>query len=84
MFTLSSFFEKFKQADIERGLKTNEVIKTIENETHIILKLEEVDISANGNIKIKSTPVKRNEIFMSKERILTALRAHGGFVRDIL
>lgn len=84
MFNISSFFEKFKQSDIDRGAKINEVIKTIENQIHIVLKPEEICISQNGNIKINSNPVKRNEIFMSKEKIMTTLRSGGLFVRDLV
>lgn len=74
MLGISNFFQKFKSIDGESKLKISEIIGSIKLVTNIELKSEEIAVNKENIIRINTSPLRRGEVFMNKEKILLSLK----------
>jgi hypothetical protein len=73
MFNISSFLEKFKKISEDNSFIKKTVIEAILFVTGFLV--EEKDIEVSGSkVKIRQSSVLKNEIFLTKEKILKKLR----------
>ncbi|KKP56260.1 MAG: hypothetical protein UR80_C0025G0004 [Parcubacteria group bacterium GW2011_GWB1_35_5] len=82
MFNISNFLEKFLKLDRDNILKQKVIVEIIKKETKIELEKENIEIKGE-QIKIKTNPVIRNEIFMHKTEIEHQLKISKIFLRLI-
>jgi len=82
MLSLSGFFQKFKNLEHGKREVALGLIKSIELSSNIILSESEVLVDS-GVARINTSPMKRNEIFMHKEEILSNLKSLNSSVKDI-
>ena len=80
MFNISNFLEKFLKLDRDNILKQTVIIEIIKKETEIELEKENIEIKGE-QIKIKTNPVIRNEIFMHKTEIENQLKISKIFLK---
>lgn len=80
MFNISQFFEKFKNIEKSSSEKTSAVINTIKKFTKIELQKESLEIREE-TIRLKCSPVFKNEIFMKKELIEEDLKNQKIYLR---
>ncbi len=80
MFNISNFLEKFLKLGQNNSLRRMAVLEVIKEITGIELKKEDIEIKGE-QIKIKSNPVIRNEIFMHKEKIENSLKSQKIFLK---
>lgn len=73
MFNISDFFKKFSNLEKDNFYKTQKILQTIKYFTNIELTKDNIEI-VGERLRIKSTPVYRNEIFMNKSKIEERLR----------
>ncbi len=72
MDNISSFFEKFKKYISETVLVKESILEIIERNSSIKLSKENIKIR-NKAIYITCSPIKRSEIVMNKEAILSSI-----------
>jgi hypothetical protein len=77
MLNISSFFAKFKIIDGGRSIKIGEILNAINSHTKVNLNKEELVLDTKGNLRINTSPLRRNEIFLNKSIILSDLLAKG-------
>ena len=82
MFNISNFLEKFLKLDRDNILKQVVIVEIIKKETKIELEKENIEIKGE-QIKIKTNPVIRNEIFMHKTEIENQLKISKIFLKLI-
>ncbi|PIR40005.1 MAG: hypothetical protein COV33_02170 [Candidatus Zambryskibacteria bacterium CG10_big_fil_rev_8_21_14_0_10_34_34] len=82
MFNISNFLEKFLKLDRDNILKQTVIIEIIKKETEIELEKENIEIKGE-QIKIKTNPVIRNEIFMHKTEIENQLKISKIFLKIV-
>ena len=80
MFNISNFLEKFLKLDRDNILKQKVIVEIIKKETKIELEKENIEIKGE-QIKIKTNPVIRNEIFMHKTEIEHQLKISKIFLK---
>lgn len=73
MKNLSSFLEKFKSFLLSDKNQKNAISNVIFNIVGVILDHKNIDIK-NNKIYIKTSPIIKNQIFMSKTKILSELK----------
>ena len=72
MLSLSNYFAKFKSIEKGKSEIVLEVIHSVQTLCNFTLTSSEVLVD-NGVARILTSPLKRNEIFMRKEEILSNL-----------
>ena len=77
MFNIKDFLSKFNKIDIDRESKLKQIIDSVQTYSGVILTPEEILITDGKNVRIKSSPIKRNQIFMNREKILSDLDLKG-------
>ena len=82
MFNISNFLEKFLKLDRDNILKQKVIVEIIKKETKIELEKENIEIKGE-QIKIKTNPVIRNEIFMHKTEIEHQLKISKIFLKIV-
>lgn len=80
MNSISNFLEKFLRLDRDNKLKLSLILETVEQKTKLKLSKENIDIKGD-NLRLNCSPIIRNEIFMRKEEIESALRDSKIFLR---
>lgn len=84
MLNISSFFAKFKMIDGGRSLRLGEIVKSVNQYTKVNLNQEELVLETNGNLRINTSPLKRNEIFMHRDEIISDLNIKGVTISHLL
>ncbi len=69
MFNVSSFLNRFLILDKNKKNKTDLIIKIIKKHTNIYLNKENIILS-DDFLKLKTTNVFKNEIFLNKDLII--------------
>lgn len=84
MKSIGGFFDKFNNKITRQVQNLSLIIETIKKHTGIDIELKQISIS-NGVLKIKTSSLEKNEIFIKKQRILGELegKLHGLKLRDI-
>jgi len=82
MFNISNFLEKFLKLDKDNHLKTALILETFKKVVGLELTKDNIEIRGD-NIKLKVSPVFRNEIFMHKSQIEDALKDQKIFLNII-
>jgi hypothetical protein len=72
MKSVGGFFDKFNSKITKQVRNLVFVIETIKKHTGIDVEMKDISIS-NGILRIKASPVQKNEIFMKKPKILKDL-----------
>lgn len=69
MFNLAKYLEKFSRNISENNINKKEIIDILFKNTNITFDIKEIDIK-NNVIYINTTPIKKNKIFINKQKIL--------------
>jgi hypothetical protein len=80
MFNIADFLEKFKKFDQNKTLKTENILKSIENVVGVKVDKKNITIK-DGILHIQGSPTLRQEIFLKKERLLSLVATEG--INDI-
>lgn len=83
MISLSHFFHKFRHLEKTNEQKINEVIDVVYGVCGFKLLSGEV-VLEEGKIRLNTSPLKRNEIFLHKEDVLGQLLLRNSSVRNII
>ncbi|GEM_PF-2886972 len=83
MLNISSFFAKFQVIDGGRSLKIGEIMKSVNLFTKVNLNQEELVLEQNGDLRINTSPLKRTEIFMHREEIISDLNLKGVVLKGL-
>ena len=73
MLSLSSFFQKFSTLEKSKQVQVGEFGSLIKTICGVTLDSSEIVIEEN-TVRLLTSPLKRNEIFMHKEEILESLK----------
>lgn len=76
MISLSNFFQKFRHLENSKQEQISSFISIVKNVCSINLSSTEI-IVGDSYIQVRTSPLKRNEIFMHKDEILAQLKALG-------
>lgn len=71
--SISSFLEKFKNTLFKKETIYKDIISTISKEVGVVLNIDDIKILGT-EIKIKGSPVVKNEILIRKNKILELLK----------
>jgi uncharacterized protein (UPF0210 family) len=84
MQRVGGFFEKFNSKITKQVQNLAFICETIKKHTGIEVEMKQISIS-NGILKIKTSSLEKNEIFIKKSRILKELegKLHSLTLRDI-
>ena len=73
MFNVGSFFDKFNKGLIKELRLREAIARIIQEYTSIALDIKDIECK-HKVIRIKASPIARNQIFMKKEKILEAVK----------
>ncbi len=82
MLKLSNFFQKFKNIEKDKEERLLEIIQAVREGCGVLLSPQEVVVESEA-VRIASSPLKRNNIFMYKEKILESLKSRGLKIKEI-
>lgn len=80
MFNISSFLEKFRQLGKSKKYAKEVLIKVIKEETGVDIKEEEMEVG-DEKVKLKCSPLLRNQIFMYRGAIESSLKSQNLFLK---
>ena len=85
MNSISFYLKKFKNLGSEESRIKSEVLLGVKSILKIDLKKEDVSFNKKtGKIFIKTTPVKKSEIYINKEKVQFFLESRlGEWVKDL-
>lgn len=82
MINLSNFFEKFRNLNKNKENTTLEVIKIIKEVSLVTISPTEIYLEESF-VKINTSPLKRGEVFMYKDKILKEFKIKNLNLKDI-
>jgi len=80
MNNISGFLQKFLALDKNNKVKLSLILDVIKNKTGLLIQTENLELK-DETLKIKTNPVIRNEIFIHKEEIESALKENKIFLK---
>jgi hypothetical protein len=75
MFNIQSFLKRHIRNIEEGDLNLGVIIDILEKYTNFQFKKEDLEVK-NGVLSVKSSPIKKNIIFINRESILKDLKAY--------
>jgi hypothetical protein len=82
MLDISKFFQKFASLQAESVLSKEKIITAVKNISGLSIEGKNFGLQ-DGILRFNLSPVKKSEIFMHKDKILSELNSLGSAVRDI-
>lgn len=80
MNSVSNFLQKFLKLEKDNSARVSLILEIIKKETGLELPKEALETKGDS-LKIKSSPIIRNEIFMHKEKIEDSLKSQKIFLK---
>lgn len=74
--------QKFLNLEKDNNAKLSLILEAIKKETGIEIKKENIEITGN-NLRLKTSPIVRNEIFMHRSQIEESLKSSKIFLKLI-
>lgn len=83
MINISNFLDKFRILEKNKTVLKEKILEKIEKHSKVVLKKEDIEIK-NSVIFVKSSPIKRAEIFFKKQDILEDFKKENIAINNII